>query len=104
MLMRQFIPRAYRLNVPLPIQYRRPGDPDWMDSTAVNLSETGVLFDAEELSPGTPVEVIISPPIQIGSLATGKQVFAGEIVRADDVGMVAAKFQDHWFVLEGSES
>ena len=62
-------------------------------SRVVNLSESGALFGPTELTPGTSVEVILSPPMQVGSLPTGKQVCSAEVVRATEVGAVAARFE-----------
>ena len=74
--------RAPRVPLPIPIMYRRTGEDIWFQRTIVNLSETGVLFAPAELQPGAEVEVILSPPIEVGSTATGKQVCLAEVVRA----------------------
>jgi hypothetical protein len=92
--------RARRIALPISIMYRRAGEEDWHPSKVVNLSESGVLFGPTELTPGTSVEVILSPPMQVGSLPTGKQVCSAEVVRATDVGAVAAKFEECRFLLE----
>ena len=93
-------PRAARLSIPMLIMYRRSGDEDWLSGKVVNLSESGVLFGPTELQPGTSVEVLLSPPIQVGSLATGKQVCAAEVVRASDIGVTAVRFDECRFLLE----
>jgi hypothetical protein len=93
-------PRAVRIAIPFPIMYRRTGDEDWLASKVVNLSESGVLFGPTELQPGTSVEVLLSPPMQVGSLATGKQVCVAEVVRATDIGGAAARFEECRFLLE----
>jgi len=93
-------PRAARVSVPIPIMYRRAGEEDWLSGKVVNLSESGVLFGPTELRPGTMVEVLLSPPIQVGSLATGKQVCAAEVVRATDLGAAAVRFDECRFLLE----
>jgi hypothetical protein len=80
--------------------YRRSGDDHWFQSQVLNLSESGVLFGPTELTAGTPVEVILSPPVQVGSLAAGKQVCVAEVVRVTDVGAVAARFGECRFLLE----
>jgi hypothetical protein len=46
------------------------------------------------------VEVILSPPMPVGSLPTGKQVCSAEVVRATEVGAVAARFEECRFLLE----
>jgi hypothetical protein len=92
--------RATRAPLSIPIMYRRAGEDTWFQSTSVNLSESGVLFGPAELQPGARVEVILSPPIQIGSMAPGKQLCVAEVVRATDGGAAAARFEECRFLLE----
>ena len=93
-------PRASRVALPIPIMFRRSGEEEWLAGRVVNLSESGVLFEPSELPPGTPIEVMLSPPIQIGELAPGKQVCAAEVVRTTDRGGVAVRFDECRFLLE----
>ena len=93
-------PRAARIVTPIPIMFRRRGEEDWLSGKVVNLSESGVLFGPTELQPGTPVEMLLSPPIQVGSLAIGKQFCAAEVVRATEIGVAAARFEECRFLLE----
>ena len=93
-------PRAERVAVAIPILYRRAGDDDWMNARVVNLSESGVLFGPTGLEPGAPVEVMLSPPAHIASLATGRQVCQGAVVRVTDIGTAAARFDECRFILE----
>jgi len=86
-------PRAERVSFPIPILYRRSGDEDWFPSKVMNLSDSGVLFGPTELPLGTSVEIMITPPIQSGWLAQGKQVCTAEVVRATECGAVAARFR-----------
>ena len=92
--------RAPRVQLPIPIMYRRANDDHWFQANVVNMSESGVLFGPSDLQPGTPVEVILAPPIPVGSFANGKQVCVGEVVRATGIGTVAARFEDCRFLLE----
>jgi hypothetical protein len=94
------LPRAARVLLPIPISYRRAGEDDWLPSRVQNISESGVLFGPTGLEPGTPVEVMFSPPVSVGSLAPGKQVCVGEVVRAAGVSVVAARFEECRYVLE----
>jgi len=94
------LPRARRVEIPMSILYRRAGEEDWFTSKVLNLSESGVLFGPSELVPGTPIEVILSPPIQLGTLAPGKQVCAAEVVRTTGLGAVAVRFEECRFLLE----
>lgn len=82
------------------IMYRRKGEDYWFQSKVMNLSDSGVLFGPTELALGTPVEVILSPPVQVGGLGPGKQLCVAEVVRATDVGTVAARFNQCRFILE----
>jgi hypothetical protein len=93
-------PRAARVSMPIPILFRRTGEEDWLTGKIVNLSESGVLFGPTELRPGTQVEVLLSPPVQVGTFTTGKQVCAAEVVRATDVGVTAVRFDECRFLLE----
>jgi hypothetical protein len=95
-----YTPRARRVALPITIMYRRVGEEGWHPSRVVNLSESGVLFGPTELTPGTSVEVVLSPPMQVGSLPTGKQVCSAEVVRATEVGAVAARFEECRFLLD----
>ena len=95
------IPRADRISFPIPIMYRRMGEPDWFPSKVVNLSDSGVLFGPTQIEPGTPVEIILSPPIQLGWIAPGKQVCAARVVRSMENGAVAARFDGSRFLLDG---
>jgi len=96
------LPRANRVALGIPIMYHRPGDDQWFHARVLNLSETGVLFAPSELQPGTPVEIILSPPVQVGGLASGKQVCAAEVVRTTEAHAVAARFDECRFLLEAN--
>jgi hypothetical protein len=93
-------PRAPRVNVPIPILYRRKNDDHWFQARVVNLSDSGVLFGPTELEAGAPIEVILSPPTPVGRFATGAQVCAAAVVRLTDIGVVAVRFEECRFVLD----
>jgi hypothetical protein len=92
--------RPPRIAVSIPILYRQANDAHWHRARVLNLSETGVLFTPARLERGRPVEVILSPPASIGSLAVGKQVCRGEIVRVTHEGAAAARFDECRFLLQ----
>ena len=94
------VPRATRVSTVIPILYRRPGDDEWVQAMVVNVSESGVLFGPTGLVAGAAVEVILSPPANAASLATGKQVCTGEVVRVTGLGSAAAKYEECRFILE----
>jgi PilZ domain-containing protein len=94
------LPRARRVQLPLTIMYRRSGDDHWFHGKVVNISESGALFGPTELELGTPIEIILSPPIPVGTLAPGKQVCLAEVVRTTSLGAVAVRFDECRFLLE----
>ena len=95
------VPRADRLPVHVPITYRVAGDEQWFRSQILNLSESGVLFGPTELQAGMPVELIFSTPVQVGSIASGRLVCVGEVVRTTMMGETGARFEEVRFLLEG---
>ncbi len=84
----------------IPVTYRVAGHEDWLQSRAENISESGVLFGPTTLTPGTPFEVILVSPMQIGSLGPGKLMCVGEVVRATEAGLVGARFEECRFLME----
>ena len=95
-----YIGRASRVDLPIPIMYRRSSDEHWFRATVVNMSESGVLFGPSDLEKGVEVELILSPPFPVGTFGNGKQVCTGQVVRTTGIGTVAARFEDCRFVLE----
>lgn len=93
-------PRAERLTLRIPITYRVEGDDHWFQSRVMNMSDSGVLFGPTALEPGTSLEMIFSPPTQIGTMAPGQTVCIGSVVRSTEVGVVGARFQECRFLLE----
>jgi hypothetical protein len=96
-----YFPRADRLRLEIPITYRQQGDDEWFVSHVVNVSESGVLFGPTGLQPGAAVEVIIAPPISVGSRVPGPHMCAGTIVRTTEIGAAAARLES-WRDLLGS--
>jgi hypothetical protein len=98
--MKTMTPRAERLALRIPITYRIEGDDHWFQSRVMNMSDSGVLFGPTALEPGTPLEMIFSPPVQIGTMAPGQTVCLGAVVRTNEVGVVGARFQECRYLLE----
>jgi len=92
------LPRSERVAFPIPIQYRRPGEPRWCSGTVVNLSDSGVLFNSRELEPGMLVELALSPPIRAGWLAAIQPICAAEVIRVDG-STAAVRFEECRFSL-----
>ena len=93
-------PRSERLTMPFPIMYRIPGDDHWIHSRVLNISESGVLFGPTALDAGASVEVVLSPPRDIGTLVAGRQVYAAEVVRTTESGAAAIRFEEGRLLLE----
>jgi hypothetical protein len=92
-------PRATRLLLPLPISYRLPGDEEWLTARIRNISESGVMFAPADLSVGQKIEVIISTPVSIQSIAAGQLLFSATVVRAGADNTAAAEFEESRFLL-----
>src|SRR5260221_10548725 len=98
--MHAYTERADRVSVHIPVTYRVAGHEDWLQSRAEKISESGVLFGPTTPTPGTPFEVILVSPMQIGSLAPGKLMCVGEVVRATAARLVGARFGECRFLME----
>ena len=92
--------RSERLVVPILLTYRIPGEAHWIHSRVLNISDSGVLFGPTTLRPGTAVEVMFSTPTDIGTLGSGRQVCAAEVVRTTDTGDAAVRFEECRFLLD----
>src|SRR5205814_10548349 len=91
-MMRPHIERAERMRVGIAVRYRVAGHEHWLDSRILDISDSGVLFGPAIASPdpGTPVEVMFSSPIPIGSMAPGHMMCAGAIIRRTGQGQGGA--------------
>jgi hypothetical protein len=92
-------PRARRLPLPVPINYRSAGEDAWLQGRILNISESGVMFAPAELEVGQAIEVILSTPIPIQSIAPGRLVCMAKVVRIAADGTAAAQFDECRFLL-----
>lgn len=82
MAARQYVPRATRYAIPLPVFYRAPGDHTWAEGRAVNISKSGVLVRGDRrMAPESPVELLVTIPVDIQAPYAGTTVCHGRIVR-----------------------
>ncbi|HLK34083.1 MAG TPA: PilZ domain-containing protein [Terriglobales bacterium] len=78
-----WVPRARRLRVTLPLQYRQMGTEKWHSGTVENISQSGVLFRASDvLAHDTDVELIFEMPEEITGQQNSRVLCQGYIVRA----------------------
>lgn len=93
-------PRAKRLLLSVPITYRAAGDEAWLQGRIVNVSESGVMFAPAAVEAGQSIEVIFSTPVPIASIAPGRLICVGKVVRTGPTGIAAARFEECRFLLE----
>jgi hypothetical protein len=88
------------MSIPVPITYRAAGDDQWLQGRILNVSESGVMFAPAAVEPGQSIEVIFSTPFQIQSIAPGRIICVGKVVRTEPSGSAAAQFEECRFLLE----
>lgn len=98
--MRAETPRATRVLLTVPITYRTVGDDAWLQGRILNVSESGVMFAPAVLNVGQSIEVIFSTPVPIASIAPGKVLCVGKVVRVNAAGVAAARFEECRFLLD----
>ncbi len=73
------IPRAQRFPLQLPLHYRKRGMQHWQDGKTINISRTGILFQADEKIPEDSIlDIRISFPLK------AMLSCQGSIVRVDE--------------------
>ena len=77
-----WVPRARRLKVNLPVQYRQSGEQEWQTGTVVNISQSGLLFEASQmLRHDCDVEMMFEMPEEIAGQPKSKVLCQGYVVR-----------------------
>lgn len=72
--------------------------------TTVDVSSRGVLFQTNDsLNTGSPVELLLNWPFQLGGICPLKLVMHGRVVRSDSRG-VAVRIRDHEFRVVRSDA
>ena len=72
----------------------------WLQGSIVNVSESGIMFAPAAVEPGQSVEMIFTTPVPIASIAPGRLICTGKVVRTNSVGVAAARFEEYRFLLE----
>lgn len=84
--------RHTRFQVRTRLCYRILGEREWREGTTVNISKSGVLFEAEEpVNLGTRIEMRFSLPVQTRNEPGTTVTCRGVIVRSPGYAMVAAR-------------
>jgi hypothetical protein len=102
---KKFAKRAQRFAMELPMRYRRKGTNAWYESTTVNVSASGVLFQAGlVLPPETAIDIALVLPVTIPGEAGAEIVCHGTVIRSvaaakgtSRVAALAAAFQNYRF-------
>src|SRR5262245_47253503 len=98
--MRVVVPRATRTSLPISLRYRRDGEDEWLQGRVSNMSDSGLLFGPTNLQPGAKIDVILSTPIPVASMAPGQIICRALIVRTTEAGSTAARFEGCRFLLD----
>jgi hypothetical protein len=74
--------RASRYTVSIPVRYRPFGELGWTETKTINISCTGVLFEAHEpLELETPIELSFDLPTEMGGSGDRELTCLGQVVR-----------------------
>jgi hypothetical protein len=77
-----WVPRARRLKVNVPMTYRLPGEEQWQQATILNISKSGLLFEATQLlRHNCGIEMIFEMPEEITGQANTRVLCEGYIAR-----------------------
>lgn len=77
-----FAKRAQRFVIELPMRYRLKGDAGWSEGTTVNISTSGVLFQASRvLEPQSEIDIALTLPVAISGEAPAEIGCRGMVVR-----------------------
>ena len=78
----QYVPRATRYAIPLPVFYRARGEATWAEGRAENISKSGVLVRGNRaVATNAPVEILLNVPSNVQAPFTGATFCEGRIVR-----------------------
>ncbi|PYV15790.1 MAG: hypothetical protein DMG07_09025 [Acidobacteria bacterium] len=78
------VERAARFHLQAAVRYRQSGEGKWYLGKMVNISRSGVLFQAEhDFAPDTRLEMNINLPVGMGGSQELNVLCSGPIVRKD---------------------
>jgi hypothetical protein len=102
-------PRERRLRFEVPVLYRPAEASEWLHGQTENISRSGLLFQAKaELSPGTPLELILEMPAELSGAAGAKVICQAKVARVASSGKgearLAAIIVDYQFLPKGQVS
>ena len=78
----EFRDRARRFSLESPMFFRRAGEQEWRQGRTMNISRSGLLFEAPEpIEPRTPLEVRLELPVAGPAAPPAHVTCRGEVVR-----------------------
>ncbi len=79
---KEFVQRAQRFALEIPVRYREKDAVDWQEGTTVNVSASGILFRAaKSLKPRTVLDVALTLPVAISGEGAAEIGCRGTVVR-----------------------
>jgi hypothetical protein len=80
----EYVSRATRYAIQMPIRFREGGTAEWREGVTVNISRTGILFQSEvNLPPRTLLEMQVILPFEIVGEPKANVLCWGPVVRKD---------------------
>jgi len=77
--------RAKRFPLNIPVRYREPHHPEWLEGRTENISWSGALLHTEaSLQPKIAIELRFELPISLLGEARGEVVCKGTVVRTEE--------------------
>ena len=78
-------PRAERFPLSLPVRYREPNRPEWLEGKTENISCSGLLLHTDaSVEPRITLELRIELPISVLGEERGEIICKGTVVRAQE--------------------
>jgi len=79
----QWVPRARRLYVQIPLKYRQMGIEDWCSAMVRNISQSGLMFETDQLLPASiDLEMIFEMPLEITGQPNSRVFCRGQVKRS----------------------
>jgi len=79
------IPRAERFPISIPVRYREPNHPEWLEGKTQNISCSGLLLHTDaSLEPKITLELRIELPVSVLGEGRGEILCKGTVVRAQE--------------------
>lgn len=79
------IPRAERFPLSIPVRYRAPNRPEWLEGKTQNISCSGLLLHTDaSVEPKVKLELRIELPVAVLGEGRGEIVCKGTVVRAQE--------------------